>query len=416
MSGLVLWLSSALLALTALAALPALTLALQVLAARLPVRPAARPSGLRPRLAVLVPAHDEEQGIAATLAQLRLQLETGDRLLVVADNCGDDTAGVAARAGAEVAVRHEPGRRGKGYALDHGMKALAAAPPEVVVVIDADCSVMPGCLRALGAECMASGQPVQALYLMRAPQAAGLRARIGAFAWLLRNQVRPSGMHRLGLPCQLMGSGMAFPFELLSSMPLASGHIVEDLKLGLDLAVAGSPPRFCPEAVVTSMLPLAADAQQRQRARWEQGHLSLLTRSAPRLLALGLARRQAALVALALDLGVPPLGALVVVLSSLLAAGLALGAAGGAWQPAALAAASLLVCATSTLLAWAQHGRALVSLSGLLMVPVYVAAKLPIYASWLAGRSVSWVRTRRDAEASTEEPADDAAALKELQS
>jgi hypothetical protein len=40
----------------------------------------------RPRLAVLVPAHNEAAVIVATLETLRPQLRAGDRLLVVADN------------------------------------------------------------------------------------------------------------------------------------------------------------------------------------------------------------------------------------------------------------------------------------------------------------------------------------------
>src|SRR5450631_4215805 len=69
-------------------------------------------------VAVLIPAHDEAKGILATLNDIKPQLRPTDRLLVVADNCTDDTAAVAASAGAEVTVRLEPTKIGKGYALD----------------------------------------------------------------------------------------------------------------------------------------------------------------------------------------------------------------------------------------------------------------------------------------------------------
>ena len=74
----------------------------------------------RAPLAVLVPAHDEEEGIAATLAAVLAQLGPHDRLLVVADNCSDATAAVARAAGAEV-VERSSDLRGKGYALAHGI-------------------------------------------------------------------------------------------------------------------------------------------------------------------------------------------------------------------------------------------------------------------------------------------------------
>ena len=77
---------------------PAGVLLIQVLAAVLPERSdnarAALPA-LRPQVAVLVPAHDEAVGIGATLRSLLAQLAPGDRLLVVADNCSDDTAAIA---------------------------------------------------------------------------------------------------------------------------------------------------------------------------------------------------------------------------------------------------------------------------------------------------------------------------------
>jgi hypothetical protein len=81
-----------------------------------------------------------------------------------------------------------------------------------------------------------TGRPVQALYLMLAPADAGLARRLAQFAWRVRNWARPAGWHRLGLPCQLMGTGMAFSWDMLRDAPLANASIVEDMKLGIDLA------------------------------------------------------------------------------------------------------------------------------------------------------------------------------------
>src|ERR1700682_6274810 len=52
----------------------------------------------RRRVAVLVPAHNESIGLLPTLADIKAQMRASDRLLVVADNCADDTAAVAAGA------------------------------------------------------------------------------------------------------------------------------------------------------------------------------------------------------------------------------------------------------------------------------------------------------------------------------
>src|SRR5204863_2660341 len=145
---------------------------------------------------------------------------------VVADNCADDTAMIAAAAGAAVLERVNPERRGKGYALDYGLRHLERNPPETVVVIDADCHIAPDAIDRLTRLCLQRGRPVQALYLMHAPPGASLKLKISEFAWLVRNKVRPLGYHRLGLPCQLMGTGMAFPWSVISDAALATADIV----------------------------------------------------------------------------------------------------------------------------------------------------------------------------------------------
>lgn len=376
--------------------IPALVLAGQVLAALVPARRASPPTGPRPGLAVLIPAHDEASGIGATLAALRPQLGPADRLLVVADNCGDATASIARVAGAEVVERTDARRRGKGYALDFGVRHLAADPRAVVVIVDADCRVEAGALERLALACAASGGPVQALYLMHAPTDAGLKQRIAEFAWRVKNWVRPLGMHRLGLPCQLTGTGMAFPWDAIARAELASGHIVEDMKLGIDLALAGLPPRFCPEAEVSSVFPDSAAASTSQRTRWEHGHLGMILYALPRLLRRAFTRGDAACLALALDLAVPPLALLVVLLAAVMGLSMVVVLLGLAEGPAVLAALGALLLLMAVSAAWLGWGRSVLPFAALLSVPFYVLAKLPLYLKFLTRRQQEWVRTDRD--------------------
>jgi cellulose synthase/poly-beta-1,6-N-acetylglucosamine synthase-like glycosyltransferase len=353
-------------------------------------------AGGRGRLAIVMPAHDEASGIAATLRALIPQLGPRDRLIVVADNCSDDTADVARQEGAEVIVRTDAVRRGKGYALDFGVRHLESDPPDIALIVDADCEVTPGALGCLAATCASTGRPVQALYLMHAPPNAGLKTRIAEFAWVLRNQVRPLGLRRLGLPCHLMGSGMAFPWECLRTSALATGHIVEDLKLGIDLARVGHAPLFCPEALVTSRFPDSASGLQSQRTRWEHGHLGVIFRDAPRLLLDSVLRRRLALLALALDLGVPPLALLALQLLLVWLAALALYAFTEAAAPLGLATLGVVLFGLAVITAWWRFARHVVSLASLALAPVYVLWKIPLYAKFLVSRQIDWVRSRRD--------------------
>jgi cellulose synthase/poly-beta-1,6-N-acetylglucosamine synthase-like glycosyltransferase len=350
----------------------------------------------RGRLAIIMPAHDEAPGIAATLRTLVPQLAPRDRLIVVADNCSDDTAAVARREGAEVIVRTDATRRGKGFALDFGVRHLESDPPDIALIVDADCEVTPGALASLTTMCTRTRRPVQALYLMHSPANAGLKTRIAEFAWVLRNQVRPLGLRRLGLPCQLMGSGMAFPWECLRTSALASGHIVEDLKLGIDLALAGHAPLFCPEALVTSRFPDSAAGLQSQRTRWEHGHLAVIFREAPRLLLESVLRGRPALLALALDLSVPPLALLALELVLVWLATLALYVLTKAITPVALTTLGVMLFGIAVLTAWWRFARHVVPLASLVLAPAYVLWKIPLYAKFIVARQLDWVRSKRD--------------------
>ncbi|UVL64473.1 glycosyltransferase family 2 protein [Pseudomonas sp. B21-031] len=375
---------------------PALVLFAQVLLACLPVRSRPGADGRRPRVAVLVPAHNEALIIRSTLASVAPQLLAHDRLLVVADNCTDDTAQLARSAGAEVVERDNDLLRGKGYALDFGVRHLAQRPPEVVIIVDADCQVGEGAIDLLARRCLEASRPVQALYLMRAPVGAGLKVQIAEFAWRVKNLVRPRGWARLGLPCQLMGAGMAFSWRDLATVDLANGHLVEDLKLGLDFCRIGKPPLFCPAAQITSQFPLSQEGLSSQRTRWEHGHLGVILAEVPKLLVSAVTRRNAPLLAMTLDLLVPPLALLVMALVGVASVAWLAALLFGITAPAWVVTGALVMLGVAVLLAWGRFSRELIPFSVLLYAPFYAARKIPLYLGFLIKRQVEWVRSKRD--------------------
>ena len=383
-------------ALLLLILLPVMVLFLQVTLACLPRR--SQPTALttRPRVAVLVPAHNESSVIAATLHSILPQLQQHDRLLVVADNCSDDTATLARGVGAEVVERTNTLQRGKGYALDFGMRHLAGTPPEVLIIVDADCHVRAGSIDCLASRCIESGLPIQALNLMHAPEGAGLKVRIAEFAWRVKNFVRPSGWAQLGLPCQLMGTGMAFVWRDLSLIDLANGHIVEDLKMGFDFCRSGKPPLLCPEALVSSYFPRSDEGVNTQRTRWEHGHLGVILSDTPKLLVESIRRRNWNLLGMTLDLLVPPLA----LLTLLAMAGFAITwlwfALSGSLLPALVATTGVLLLGAAILLAWGRFGREVISFTTLLYAPFYALRKISLYIGFILKRQVDWVRSKRD--------------------
>ncbi|MFA5956113.1 glycosyltransferase family 2 protein [Hyphomicrobium sp.] len=379
--------------------IPVVVLLLEVLAATLlPQRNWQRQSDFtRPSLAVLVPAHNEGANILPTLADVLRQINPRDRLLVVADNCSDDTASIARAAGAEVIERHDDENLGKGHALDYGIRHLSGAAPEVVIMVDADCRLEGGALDSLAERAFSTKRPVQALYLMRTPDDSPVNDQVSEFTWRLKNWVRPLGLFNFNLSCQLVGTGMAFPWSVLTSVNLATGALTEDLKLGLDLALKGHAPLFCPSAVVTSHFASSEQGRKTQQQRWEQGHRELIVSMVPRAFYSAIANRNLRLLAMALDLAVPPIFLLAMLLFALTAiTGLA-AAVGLSVFPFYVICAAIVVLSGTIVIAWSKYGRDALPPRSLASIVPYVISKLRHHLRVLAGRrATSWVRTDRN--------------------
>jgi cellulose synthase/poly-beta-1,6-N-acetylglucosamine synthase-like glycosyltransferase len=324
---------------------------------------------------IVMPAHDEVGTIEHTLAVTLAQVSERGSVLVVADNCTDETAAVSASAGAQVIVRNNPMLRGKGYALDFAIRTI----------------------NRLVAACHHLGRPVQARYELTAPaRGAGLMQRVGAFAWRVKNIVRPTGLVNAGLPCLLMGTGMAFPYAALAQTNLETGHLVEDMVLALELTDAGEAPVFLPEACVISALPPSVEGQASQRTRWETGHLQVVYELVPRFLWRGVWTGNGRLCTLALHAAVPPLAFLALLLVAIVLASVVVAAAGGQGSGLDMALAACAGAALALGIAWHRCGRDLVAATELLMLPFYVLSKLSMYARALTGQKLQWVRTKRD--------------------
>ncbi|MEO0535489.1 MAG: glycosyltransferase family 2 protein [Cyanobacteria bacterium P01_A01_bin.123] len=352
--------------------------------------------GPTPAFAVLIPAYNEADGIEQTLQNLLLEVESAEQIYMVADNCTDETAAISRNLGVQVFERTDVAKKGKGHALDFGLRHLTPKLYRAVVIVDADCLVSPGTLAAIVSQSIALNRPVQATYRMVLPPDPSPRDRVSAFALIVKNQVRAGGLSSLGLPILLGGTGMAFPWEALQAVNLASSHIVEDMKLGIDLAIAGYSPTLAPEAQVTSHLPSSESAATSQRTRWEHGHLQVLTTYVPQLMKAALKQRRLGLLVMALDLAIPPLALWVLTgfALTLLTGGLAL--LGNIAWPFAIQGVADVLLVLAILSAWMKWGRAELPLAQLLAIPLYILWKIPIYLKFLVKPEQSWVRTERD--------------------
>ena len=382
--------------------LPITVLFVECVAAQLPHRKQTKSrakisnSTPRPKIAVLLAAHNEEIVIGGTIATILPQLSEQDKLLVIADNCSDRTATIAGNFNTEVVERRNLRELGKGYALDYGLQSIQQDPSDVVIILDADCRIEPNYIESIARLAMTSGRPVQPVNLLYRVDDSNLKSAISELAFIVKNLVRPQGLAQLNLPC-MVTMGTAFPWSIINQVPLASDNLVEDMQFGIDLAIAGNPPLFCSSVKVTGALPQKDGAAATQRTRWEHGHLSTLQTQVPRLIKESGQQKRFDLLAIALDLSVPPLSFLVILWFMVAMMGLCVGMIKGQLCPVIyLAAVEGILLSMAILLAWAKFGRKIIPFKSLLRIPGYIFWKVPIYMAFLIKPQQEWIRTERD--------------------
>jgi hypothetical protein len=240
-----------------------------------------------PRIAALVVAHDEACVIESCVRSLCTQDYERFDVFVVADNCSDDTAALAARAGAQVIERASGGPRGKPAAVAHGVREIAERGRyDAIAVFDADNIVDPGFLRAVGERLGAGEAVVQGFVDAKNADASWVAASSAIGFWVIDGVVqRPR--ERLGLSAALMGTGFAARPELFPEALAVEGALADDLEAGARLALRGIRVAYEPKARTLDEKPTKMEASLAQRQRWMQGRWATAGRWVPELLRRG---------------------------------------------------------------------------------------------------------------------------------
>jgi cellulose synthase/poly-beta-1,6-N-acetylglucosamine synthase-like glycosyltransferase len=345
---------------------------------------------------VVVPAHNEASVIERTVSSLRKIDWPSDRfrILVIADNCTDQTAALARLAGATVLERHDPGLRGKGYALHFAFRSSREhAWADAVIVVDADAEVSSNLLSAFAARIEGGIHAIQAHYGILNPMASW-RTRLITIAKASFHIVRSRARERLGLSCGIRGNGWCVTHELLNKAPYHAYSLTEDLEYGIDLGLAGFRVAYADEAHSDAEMVTNEKVAGIQRRRWEDGRFQLIRSRAIPLLFAAMRRADAVCLDLALDLMVLPLS--YVTLNVVLLIGCALIAVH--WRLAQFAWLWLALACVASLLAYVLRGW---QLSGIGARGFFDLARAPIFLTWkvllmLRPRKDGWVRTDRE--------------------
>jgi cellulose synthase/poly-beta-1,6-N-acetylglucosamine synthase-like glycosyltransferase len=349
------------------------------------------------KIGVLIPAHNEEEGIRRTIRSVLACDYPSDRveIHVIADNCTDRTAKAARSEGANVAERTDAVRRGKGQALDWFLKEYKASyiHTDIITIIDADVTPDRNYLREISASFNQPGTLVVQAYNGVSNPEAGWRPGLIDAAFNVFNHLRVAGSCRLSGTCVLKGNGMAFSTGLLERTGWPCHSIVEDIEFSLRLLQEDISVHYNPDAVIRSEMVTSGKNASSQRSRWEGGRFTLVRKMGPPLLKqFAQTGRIRYLVALA-ELATPPLSLLVMLFmlgtacSILLLDGPWILAASSWWAILALYVISGQIQRKAPLYTWMV----------LAASPLYILWKIPLYAAMLIRKkSTDWVRTTRE--------------------
>jgi len=355
------------------------------------------------KLTVVIPAHNEALQIQATIEAVRRSRypENDYGVIVIADNCDDETAVMAENAGALALVRSDPIHRGKGQALDWFLKENqnAYASYEGIVIIDADTLVDENFLREMSASLSYPGILVAQGYYGVSNATDNWRTALMSAALAVFHHVRPAGRNRLGGSAGLKGNGMAFHVSVLKKYGWPAYSIVEDLEFGAQMLLDGICVHYNPDAVISAEMAVTRKQAETQRRRWEGGRYEIFRKYAPALLRRWISQRRFCYFDGFMDLLIPPLSALILVFIVLLIVALWLFPfmvlpLGIALMGIGFYVLSGLILRRAPLAVWLY----------LITAPFFIMWKIPLYLKiFKGGTGGEWVRTKRTAEIKKED-------------
>jgi 1,2-diacylglycerol 3-beta-glucosyltransferase len=350
-------------------------------------------SGKRARLAVVIPAHDEEMLLPHLLGGLRAQTYDGAHFSVhvLADNCSDATATVARRSGALTYERNDPEHPGKGQAIAWLLPELMASDADAFVFVDADSELDPRFLETIDCYLTRGHELLQASYRVARADSSWL-VSLRALAFGLAHELRGRAKSRLGISTGIWGNGMVYSRGALAELGWQSLSSVEDAEQHLRVVLAGRSVQFVREVSVYGDMPDSLEAARSQQVRWEAGRLALVRGYGLRLLRRATFQRDISAGSALIELVLPPLSVLVAL--EVAAAAIALLLAPGA--SAVVAGLSLLGLVIYALGGFAQCNLRPRSYIALAYAPAYMLWKLALYSRELVRRTDSaWTRTSR---------------------
>ncbi len=240
----------------------------------------AAPAAVRPRLRVVIPAHNEAGVVGRLLDDLDAQTYENCTVWVVADRCSDQTVELAAD---RVSVdERRDGPEGKGAVLSWHLDRHPLEPGEALVVLDADNRVPPELLARFVDELAAGGAVLQAYLDVSNPDASQL-ATASALSYWASNRMVQLARRNLGWSSDLGGTGTCLTSEALAAAGGFGSSSTEDQELAARLVLAGYRVVWLHDVRIRDEKPASLGVAVRQRARWAGGKQKVARNFGPAL-------------------------------------------------------------------------------------------------------------------------------------
>lgn len=242
--------------------------------------------------AVIIPAHNEEEGIQATIDNcLKLDYPTEMyEIVVVADNCSDNTATIAKENGVSCLERFDKENRGKGFALAFAFAQLKERKHTAYLVLDADCQIDLDALKVFDHYLSCGATVLQSNNIPSNPDVNSMTFAV-AVGSTIEHDLFYAPKSQLGLAVFLGGTGMVISKKILERFPWQASSIVEDVDYAVNLLKENIKITFVPEVCVKSETPVDKEQLDIQRTRWASGNLHFGKTEAFKLMMKGLVKR-----------------------------------------------------------------------------------------------------------------------------
>ena len=228
----------------------------------------------------IIPAHNEQEVVGNLIESLKNQTYSKDAydIYVIADNCTDNTAVVARRAGAIVYERFDPSKKTKGYALDWFLqqKIKEDAPYDAICIFDADNIVDKNFFKAMNKKLCQGEDVVQGYRDIKNPTDNWITSGYALFYWTM-HRFYHLARYNLGLSPLLNGTGFMVRFDIIKENGgWKTVTLTEDIEFSLQRILKGKRLGLATDAIVYDEQPTGFKQSWSQRSRWTVGHMQCI--------------------------------------------------------------------------------------------------------------------------------------------